>query len=474
MLTYIVRRLLLMIPTLLGIVAVVFFVMAYSPGGLAPIQLDEGNQTAGEDARRILQQQQRRYGLDQPKAVQFMRWLNRVSPVGFTMSDAYADDLAADDELIASLAERFEGMAFATRDRKRTGAAELAVQIAAYTGEAPADVADEIASALETPSDAFVLFDKVDAELLSEREQTLREQIAERVEDGRLASAQDLLLRELAFETSGRARFMWGRPTVKWPDLGESLRGVPVIELVLRAAPVTVMLNAIAIPIIYVVAVGVGVYAARRRGGVFDTTSGVVFLALWSFPVILAGVMLIGYLANVEYLKWFPTGGLNTLEAESMAFLPRWGEAGFRRGFLLDRLWHLVLPVVCLVYGGFAVMSKVMRGSVLDALSADYVRTARAKGVSDGGVLWKHAFRNSLLPLITMISGVLPALFAGSVVVEKIFSINGLGKLGVDAAFQKDPELVLGTTLMAAVLGLTAQLIRDIAYAVADPRVSYD
>jgi peptide/nickel transport system permease protein len=472
MLTYIVRRLLLMIPTLLGIVAVVFFVMAYSPGGLAPIQLDEGNQTAGEDARRIIQQNNRRYGLDQPKPVQFVRWLNRVSPVGFTMSDARAADRIDQTVIVAELADAFEGLAFATRDRKRTAAAELAVEIASYTGEPPAAVAEEMAELLATPNDAFVLFDRVEADLLTEKQ--LRADVAERVADGRLAAAQDLLLRELAFETSGRSRILWTRPTVKWPDLGRSLRGVAVIDLVLAAAPITIMLNAITIPIIYVVAIVVGVYAARHRGGVFDTVSGVVFLALWSFPVILAGVLMLGYLANVEYLKWFPTGGLSALGADTMRFLPAWGEGGFERGFLLDRLWHLVLPVTCLTYGGFAVLSKVMRGSVLENLSADFVRTARAKGVADTAVLWRHAVRNSLLPLITMISGVLPALFAGSVVVEKIFSINGLGKLGVEAAFQKDPELVLGTTLMAAVLGLTAQLIRDLAYAIADPRVSYD
>ncbi|MEM6756432.1 MAG: ABC transporter permease [Planctomycetota bacterium] len=472
MASYIVRRLLLMIPTLLGIVAVVFFVMALSPGGFAAVQLDEGNQTAGEDARRIIQQQKRRYGLDLPIPVQFARWLNRVSPVGFTMSDAHAARLRADEALLNELAEPFEPLAFATRDRKRTAAAELAIEIAAYTGRPPDAVAAELAQALQSPDDAFAFFDRVDAELLNE--QTLRDQLAERVADGRLGAAQDLFLRELAVETSGRSRFMWTRPTIKWPDLGQSLRGVPVIDRVLAALPITVMLNAIAIPIIYLVAVVVGVYAARHRGGPFDTISGGLFLALWSFPMILAGVMFIGYLANVEYLKWFPTGGLSTLDAASMPFLPRWNEDGFVRGYLLDRVWHLVLPVTCLVYGGFAVMSKVMRGAVLDALSADYVRTARAKGVSDSVVLWQHAFRNSLLPLITILAGVLPALFAGSVVVETIFSINGLGKLGVEAAFQKDPELVLGTTLMAAILGLTAQLVRDLAYAVADPRVSYD
>lgn len=143
-------------------------------------------------------------------------------------------------------------------------------------------------------------------------------------------------------------------------------------------------------------------------------------------------------------------------------------------GFLLDRAWHLVLPVLCLSYGGLAFLAKLSRSSVLENLNSDYARTARAKGVPDHEVLWRHVFRNSLLPLITVSATLLPSLLAGSVIVEAIFSIDGMGKLAVEAVQTRDRELVLSITLISGVLTLVGYLLADLAYAIVDPRVSYD
>ena len=143
-------------------------------------------------------------------------------------------------------------------------------------------------------------------------------------------------------------------------------------------------------------------------------------------------------------------------------------------GWLLDVTWHMVLPVSCLVYGGFAVLSKQTRAAMLDNFSADYVRTAKAKGVSRKDVVIHHVFRNSLLPLITMFVTVFPATLAGSVVIERIFSVPGMGSLMLDAIAQRDRELILANTFMIAVVNLGALLLADILYAVADPRVSYE
>jgi ABC-type dipeptide/oligopeptide/nickel transport system permease component len=146
----------------------------------------------------------------------------------------------------------------------------------------------------------------------------------------------------------------------------------------------------------------------------------------------------------------------------------------FVRGFLVDRIWHLILPVVCLTYGGFAFLTKLTRTAVLENLLSDYARTARAKGVAERDVLWRHVFSNSLLPLITVSAALLPSLLGGSVIVESIFSIDGMGKLGVEAVKAKDRELVLSLTLVSGLLTLVGYLIADIFYAIVDPRVSYD
>ena len=257
------------------------------------------------------------------------------------------------------------------------------------------------------------------------------------------------------------------------PDFGVAFsRGRPVVDLIAAALPVTILLNLIAIPVIYLVAIPTGMLAAVRRGGWWDIASGALFVALWSVPTVWAGVLAIGYLANEQYLGWFPVSGLHDKAAEDYLFLPTWGENGFAPGYLLDLLWHLVLPVTCLVYAGFAVLAKQTRAAMLDNLSADYVRTARAKGVPARTVILRHVFRNSLL--ITMFVSVFPAMLAGSVVIERIFSIPGMGSLIIEAINLRDRELILANTLMIAFVNLFALLLADILYAFADPRVSYD
>ncbi len=475
MLSYILRRLALMIPTLFGVLAVVFFVMAYSPGGFGGVALDQGgSMTAGDDAKRIKKRLERRYGADLPKIAQFGRWVNQISPIGFRMSGNIKFD-DADRDLVA---ERLADLPFNTRDSAMRSAIDLTLDLAAYRGITPEASADELRTALLTPSKSVAIFDWIEADLDPGIQEDLEQELAGFEAEGRLGLAQKSLISELAFETSGVQRIRFDLPGFKKPDLGESLRGRRVSELLGERVPITLLLNFLTVPIIYIVAVTAGIYAARHQGGFFDLTSGLILVALWSIPVIWAGMLLINFLANEEQLKWFPTTGLHDLQADAMRFLPAWvddeGVRTFERGWLLDVMWHLVLPVFCLTYGGFAVIGKVTRGAVLDALTSDYVRTARAKGVHERHILWRHVFRNSLLPLITMFANILPALFVGSVVVETIFSINGMGKLGVEAAFAKDREVVMATTLIAALLKLVSELLRDICYALADPRVTYD
>ncbi|HEY7116863.1 MAG TPA: ABC transporter permease [Tepidisphaeraceae bacterium] len=384
MLNYIIRRILLMIPTVLGITLLVFLVMAMAPGGVAGALLSAQGNMRPEERRLRMEYLNRRYGLDKPIMVQYGRWLNRVSPIGFR---TYTDD----DPKVRDAAARARQAGEGVKPSVRAG--------------------------------------------------------------------------ELDFR----------HPTIKWPDLGDSfLRNRPVIEIVKEALPITLLLNLTTIPIAYAIAVTAGIYAARHRGKLFDVTSGTVFLGLWSIPTIWAGVMMIGFLANKDYLGAFPTGGLHDTAAENMAFLPHIVAGHFQRGWLLDSLWHLALPVACLTYGEFAFLSKLMRSSMLENLSADFARTARAKGLSENAVLFRHVLSNSILPLITMAAATVPTLLGGSVVVEQIFSINGMGRLMIEAIFQREQEIVLSVTLVVSIVTVVSLLIADICYALADPRITYD
>ncbi len=472
MLGYIFRRLVLMVPTLLGVLAVVFFVMALAPGGFGGREMGaQGQVNEGQDARRLRKQMERRYGNDLPTVVQFGRWLNQISPLGFAMSG----DMTFDDATKAKVQAALADLPLNTRGQNLQRALGVTLDIAAYLNQDPLATAAMLRQKLAQPVEAMSLFTDIHAKLDTAVANRLKDRLTtlQHRPDG-LGKAQNELLDELAFEISGLSRVRFDQPGFKWPDLGTSLRGRRVTELLAERVPVTLLLNVITIPIIYTIAIFSGVTSARRRGQFFDVGIGLGFVALWSVPVMWAGVMLMQYLANVQYIHAFPAVGLHSLRAQDMPYLPMWTDAGFTPGYLLDMLWHLVLPIFCLTYGGLAVMTKVMRGAVLDNLASDYIRTARAKGVPSNQVLWRHVLANSLLPLITMASGIIPSLFVGAVVIESIFSINGMGKLSVEAAFAKDREVVMATTLIAALLGLGAEILRDVCYAIADPRVSYE
>lgn len=260
-----------------------------------------------------------------------------------------------------------------------------------------------------------------------------------------------------------------------WPDFGKSFTiGRPVIDLIGEALPVTLLINLLAIPLIYLIAVPFGMHAAARHNQLFDKVSGSIFVMLWSIPVVWAGVLAIGFLCSNQYLGLFPASGLHSNNADLMTYMPTWTNGVFEPGYLLDMLWHIVLPVLCLVYGGFAVLAKQTRAALLDNYTMDFVRTARAKGVSDHDVKWYHVFRNSLLPIITIFVLVFPAMLAGSVVVERIFTIPGMGSLILNAIFNMDRDVILANVFMIAVVNLFALLLADLMYALADPRVTYD
>jgi peptide/nickel transport system permease protein len=256
----------------------------------------------------------------------------------------------------------------------------------------------------------------------------------------------------------------WLGRTVKF-DFGDSIKHHrPVIELIKERVPVTLTLNLIAFVLIYTISLPLGTLAAVKHQGFFDRTSSVILFMLWSLPSMWVGQMLIGYLCGPAFLNWFPPAGLSSNNADQLPFFP----------FLWDRLWHLVLPITCLTYAGFAYLTKQVRAGMLDNLRMDYVRTARAKGLANRIVVWHHAFRNSIIPVITIMATVLPAMFGGSVIIESIFSVPGMGLLAFEAVTTRDYNVVMAVATIAGCLNLIGMLLGDIAYAIADPRISFE
>jgi peptide/nickel transport system permease protein len=248
-------------------------------------------------------------------------------------------------------------------------------------------------------------------------------------------------------------------------NFGDSIKHHrPVIELIKERLPITLMLNLISFVIIYSISIPMGMLAAVRHKRFFDRFSSVLVFVLWSLPAMLVGQLLIGYFCGPAFVSWFPPAGLSSNYADTLPFFP----------WLTDRLWHLVLPVMCLTYTGFAYLTKQVRAGMLESLRADYVRTARAKGLSNVTVIFRHAFRNSVIPIITIMATLLPAMLGGSVIIERIFSIPGMGMLAFEAVTTRDYNVVMAVATIAGLMNLVGLLLGDIAYAAADPRVSFE
>jgi peptide/nickel transport system permease protein len=257
-------------------------------------------------------------------------------------------------------------------------------------------------------------------------------------------------------------------------DFGVSVQsGEPVVNQITRAALPTLILAGIAFIVWISLALLIGVYSAVKRYSFFDQASTVFAYIGFAMPTFWLGIMLIFTFAGG--LHWLPSGGMTTPRSS-----PPFGSNDYWVYFgkepitaLIDLGKHLILPVITLVAVSVAGDSRFVRASMLEALSQDYVRTAKAKGLPGRSVTFKHALRNALLPVVTNIGLEIPFLFTGAIATETVFSWPGIGKLTIDATREYDYPTLMGVLLITALLTVLANLIADIAYAVVDPRIKY-
>jgi peptide/nickel transport system permease protein len=239
----------------------------------------------------------------------------------------------------------------------------------------------------------------------------------------------------------------------------------PVYQKIIAALPYTLVLNVIEIFLIYLLAIPLGVFSATHRNTYADSAIMFILLILYSLPGMWVAVLLIRYVgAESTGLGWLPYYGMTPPGKENMTTLE----------WMIKSIPYLVLPVTVMTYSGHAYLSRIGRVAMIDVINQDYIRTARAKGLPEWIVTYKHAFRNSLIPLITMFAGLLPGLIGGSVIIEIIFNIPGMGKLGYEAVLQKDLTTTMTLTTVMSFLTLIGILMSDIAYALVDPRISFE
>lgn len=243
-------------------------------------------------------------------------------------------------------------------------------------------------------------------------------------------------------------------------DLGISMKSYrPVTSLIEQRLPNTLLLGGTALLVSLIIAIPIGIIAALRPNSVFDHVSTVgssLGFALPSFWVGLLLILAFAVQANAWHLPALPSGGMRTIPGG---------------GDFVDRLRHLILPVITLSIAQISGWTRYVRGQMLEALNEEYVRTARGKGLSESTVIWRHAFRNSLLPLVTLLGLSIPGVLAGTAIVEAIFSWPGIGQLSVQAATGHDYTLMMGLTVFLALTTLVASLITDLIYLAVDPRI---
>jgi peptide/nickel transport system permease protein len=247
-------------------------------------------------------------------------------------------------------------------------------------------------------------------------------------------------------------------------DFGKSFQDKrPVGDKIREAVPWTVFMGLVSFVIAYLIAIPVGVYSVRNRDTWKDRSVTTLLFLLAAVPSFVAAMLAMTFFCNPEFFYIFPTSGVASDGAENWPF---WDQ-------VRDYAYHLILPTLVSSYGGVAFLSRQMRVGMIDTIEMDYIRTARAKGLSSQVVIWRHAFRNSILPIITHLAHLLPAMLAGSVIIETIFAIPGIGRLAVQATFAYDHPTIIAILTIGGLLTLLGVLMSDILYALADPRITF-
>ncbi len=249
-------------------------------------------------------------------------------------------------------------------------------------------------------------------------------------------------------------------------DLGRSfMQNKDVWSLIKEKLPVSISLGLWTFLVSYLISIPLGVAKAVRDGSAFDTLTTTLVLIGFAIPGFVLGVLLIVLFAGGSFLDWFPLRGLSS---------DNWAELSWP-GRIVDYFWHLTLPLFSLMIGSFAVTTLLTKNTFVEEIRKQYVLVARAKGLSQRQVLYKHIFRNALIPLVTGFpSAFVGAFFAGSVLIETLFSLDGLGLLGYEAVIRRDYAVVLGSLYVFTLIGLFVKLVSDFLYVVVDPRVQFE
>ncbi len=511
MTTYIIKRILLMIPTLFVISVIIFLVLNLAPGRPGGGAGGEGNETAqSQEARESYRIFKEQFNFDKPVMfnTRFSLTEDEVREQVETLVDyraptcgegtESADCIAPDDK--PAIADVIEA-----EDQLEDWGSYIVPQLLSIAQTSDRRAVRVLAVNQLSTNAKRRLINEYGADQTDEQ-RTLNKEIHaenERLDGWRVpldadSAAIDAVLTESWVpwfeEHIDRYEYTFGekfsifftdtRFAKYWANLARFDFGVshvdkrPVLEKILEKVPYTLTLNFLAIFLAYIISVPLGVWSAYRQNTVADQVVTVVLFLLYSLPSFFVAVLLLETLTKGTPLDLFPTG-------DFVGSFPSWFDPSNERTiessddlttleYIMSVSYHLVLPVFCLTYGALASLSRYARTGLLDVIRADYIRTARAKGLGEPMVIVKHAVRNGMIPVLTLLGTLLPALIGGSVVIEYVFNIPGMGLYIFESIFARDYNAIMGVLLISTLLTLVGLLVSDISYAVVDPRISFD
>jgi peptide/nickel transport system permease protein len=473
MLKYLLRRLLIIVPTMFAIMSLSFMISRNTPGDIVATiaSSDAADQHSSfrtrEDGQREYQRVKTDLGLDGP--------VFYVSMKSIAYPDTMHRILRRNEKRgLQRLIARYGNW----EEISNYYHAVCRLEDQAYAVPAPDSIKPDYNSLLMSLNTLRYVANDSEIDFNIEMIDSVAEKHPEIL--GSIATGMDSVKAALAAVKNNPTTWKLYVPTLNWYgtdnqfhhwmaafislDFGKSFQDHrPVSSKIGEALPWTIFMGLLSFLIAYLVAIPVGVYTVRYRDTWKDRTVTTLLFLMAAVPSFVTAMLVMTFFCNPEFLYIFPTSGVASDGAENWAFWDR----------MLDYAYHLILPTIVFSYGGVAFLSRQMRVGMIDNVEMDYIRTARAKGLSENVVIWKHAFRNSILPVITHFASLLPRLVSGAVILETIFAIPGVGRLAIQASFGYDHPVIIAILTITALLTLFGVLLSDILYAVADPRITF-
>lgn len=283
-------------------------------------------------------------------------------------------------------------------------------------------------------------------------------------EQGVSNEIMEALKKQYGFDKPVHERYLLWLKNIATLNFGESFTyEEPVLDVIVSKFPVSLQFGIISLFLSYLISIPLGIIKAIRHGSAFDISTSFVLFVFYSIPSFMLAILLIVTLSGGSFLEIFPIGGI---QSEAFDELSGWEQ-------FVDRVHHFTLPLICYTIGSFTSLTILMKNSLIEEIKKDYIRTARAKGVDEKVVFMKHALRNALIPIVTGLGGFLSVFFAGSLLLETIFQLDGIGLLSYKSILSRDYNVIMGLVFIQSALFLFGNILSDFAYVLVDPRIDF-